>query len=395
MTKVVRVECIEVKYNHSLSKLCHQVKNLYNRANFLVKQALNKQDKCLFYYDLNTSLKNEECYRLLPAHTAQHTLKLLCRSWKAFFQATKEWKKNPESFFTKPKPPSYKSKNGEVVAILTNQQAMLKNGWIVLPKKVGFQYKTRLTAQTMIKEVRVVPRRVGYTLEIVYEKILPRLRKKFTRKGAIDLGSKNLVAFVDNLGSQPIVIKDHGKGIKSIINYYLKIQKKLREKYVQQQKHQLKQQKYLIYGQSFYHHREKFRKKLKNALHHLTRYLITLWVERALQEIVIGYNPKWKQQVNLGKKTTQMFVTIPFMKIINQLKYKGEEWGIRVVTIPEEYTSKCSFLDNEFPQERPFYEGKRFPRGLFTSVNGHTINADVNAAYNILIKKRSKSFTFT
>ena len=37
MTKVPRVECIEVNYHPALSKLCHQVKNLYNRANFLIK----------------------------------------------------------------------------------------------------------------------------------------------------------------------------------------------------------------------------------------------------------------------------------------------------------------------------------------------------------------------
>ena len=56
------------------------------------------------------------------------------------------------------------------------------------------------------------------------------------------------MTFVDNLGNQPIVIKDHGKGIKSIIHYYLKFQKKLREQYVQQQKKQLNQHQKLIYG---------------------------------------------------------------------------------------------------------------------------------------------------
>jgi putative transposase len=227
----------------------------------------------------------------------------------------------------------------------------------------------------------------------VYEKILPKKRKckRFTRKGAIDLGTINLVAFVDNLGNQPIVIKDHGKGIKSIIHYYLKFQTKLRKQYVQQQKKLLKQQKKLIYGPAYYHLREKFRKKLKDAIHKLTRYLVDLWVERDLHEVIIGYNPLWKQEVNLGKKITQMFVAIPFMKIINQLKYKGAEQGIHVATIPEEYTSKSSFLDNEFSQKRTKYGGRRAPRGLFTSAQGHVINADVNAAYNILIKSDPKA----
>ncbi len=391
MTKVLRVECIELSYHQALSTLCHQVKNLYNRANYLVKQSLNKKHKLLVYYDLNTLLKEEECYRVLPAHTAQHTLKLLCRNWKGYFQAKKEWKKNPAAFFTMPQPPNYKAKDGEVVAIFTNQQARLRNGWVVLPKKVGFYYKTRLTARTKLKEVRIVPRRVGYTLELVYEKALPKLRKRLTRKGAIDLGSINLVTFVDNLGTQPIVIKDHGKGIKSIIQYYLKKQTQLRLHYVQQQRKQLKKQNILTYGPAYYILREKWRKKLKDAIHKLTRYLVDLWVERNLHEVIIGYNEKWKQNVHFWKKITQMFVSIPFMRIINQLKYKAAERGIKVDLIPEQYTSKSSFLDNEFPKKRIKYVGRRIERGLFRSAQGHLINADVNAAYNILVKSDPKA----
>ncbi|MCE7738172.1 MAG: IS200/IS605 family element transposase accessory protein TnpB [Candidatus Heimdallarchaeota archaeon] len=391
MTQVLRVECIEVSYHPALSKLCHQVKNLYNRANFLIKTSLNKQNKLLYYYDLNTLLKEEECYKVLPAHTAQHTLKLISRNWKAYFQAIKEWKINPTAFFAIPHPPNYKPKDGEVVAIFTNQQARIKNGWLVLPRKVGFYYKTRLAALTKLREVRIIPRRVGYTIELVYLKNLPKNKKNSRRKGAIDLGMTNLVTFVDNLGNQPIVIKDHGKGIKSITQYYLKNQTKLREQYVQQQRQQLETKNKLQYGTSFYLLREKWRKKLKDAIHQLTHYLVELWVERDIHEVVIGYNQKWKQGVHFWKKVTQMFVTIPFMRIINMLKYKAAERGINVELIPEEYTSKCSFLDNEFPQSRPKYAGKRVSRGLFRSAQGYLINADVNAAYNILIKSDPKA----
>jgi putative transposase len=72
------------------------------------------------------------------------------------------------------------------------------------------------------------------------------------------------------------------------------------------------------------------------------------------------------------------------------LKYKGAERGINIETIPERYTSKCSFLDNEFPQAHSKYEGRRLTRGLFRSTQGYLINADVNAAYNILVKSDPK-----
>ncbi len=54
--------------------------------------------------------------------------------------------------------------------------------------------------------------------------------------------------------------------------------------------------------------------------------------------------------------------------------------------VPEDYNSKSSFLDNEFPQQRTKYEGKHSTRGVFTSANRHKVNADVNATYNILVK---------
>ncbi|MCG3257925.1 MAG: transposase [Candidatus Heimdallarchaeota archaeon] len=391
MTKVLRVECIELNYHSALSKLCHQVKNLYNRANFLVKTSLQKNKKLLFYYELNNLLKQEECYKNLPVHTAQHSIKLLCRNWKGFFRAIKEWETNPETFFTKPQPPNYKAKNGELVAIFTNQQARIVNGWLVLPKKVGFYYKTRLSPLTKLREVRIVPRRVGYTIELVYQKILPKMSKQSKRKGAIDLGMTNLVTFVDNLGNQPIVIKYTGKGIKSITQYYLKKQKQLQEQYVQQQKKLLKEKSKVSYGPAYYKLREKWRRKLKDTLHKLTIYLVNLWVKRELHEVIIGYNEMWKQEVHFWKKTTQIFVSIPYRRIITMLKYKAAENEINVVLIPEEYTSKCSFLDNEFPEKQQTYVGRRVTRGLFKSANGHIINADVNAAFNILIKSDPKA----
>ena len=97
MVKFLRTEIVEVRSNNSLSKLCHLTKNLYNRANYLIKEE-KKKGFNLEYFDLDKLLKKEDWYKLLPAHTAQHTLKILCRNWKAFSQAMKEWKKNPKRF---------------------------------------------------------------------------------------------------------------------------------------------------------------------------------------------------------------------------------------------------------------------------------------------------------
>ncbi|MCE7749325.1 MAG: IS200/IS605 family element transposase accessory protein TnpB [Candidatus Heimdallarchaeota archaeon] len=387
MVKVLRTELMEVKFNKELSRLCHQTKNLYNRANFLIKEQNKEKRNFPSFNDLDRTLKGEECYKILPAHTAQHTLKLLTRNWKAFFQAMKEWKKNPKKFLSKPCSPHFKRPKAETVAIFSNQQVRIVNGWLKLPKKVNFTIKTRLTANNDLREVRIIPRGVGYTVEIVYFKSLHKLRKKFpSRKCAIDLGLTNLITFVDNIGNKPIVIKDEGRGIKSLTQYYLKEVKRMQQQYAEQQRVQLKQKNKLIYGKSFHHLRQLWRWKMKDWLHKVSRFIVDLCDERGLHTIYIGYNPLWKQQLKLRKKTTQLFVIVPFNRLIALLSYKAEERGITVELVEESYTSKCSFLDNEFPQKYTKYRGKRVKRGLFSSGTGVLINADVNAAFNILLK---------
>ena len=386
MQEVLRSELMETGKSKELSLLCHQAKNLYNRALYLYRQQ-KAQGNYLNYYQLNTLLRSEQCYTLLPVHTAQHTLKLLIRNWKSFYQTRKQWKTNPQAFLGPPQPPKYKKPKGEMIAILTNQQVRIKEGFLLLPKKVGWKIKTRLTSMAKVREVRIIPRGVGYTMEVVYLKLFPRpVRKNKKRKGAIDLGLTNLVTFVDNIGSRPIVVKDEGKGVKSLTQYYLKRTKELQEQYARQQHQQLKNKNRLVYGQTYYRLKEIWRRKVKNYFHHLSRYLVHLWKERGLHTIYIGYNPLWKQQLRLRKKTTQMFVIIPFHQLINLLEYKAAEEGIKVELVEEDYTSKCSFLDNEPVQKHSLYKGKRVKRGLFRSATGQLINADVNGAYNILIK---------
>ncbi len=125
---------------------------------------------------------------------------------------------------------------------------------------------------------------------------------------------------------------------------------------------------------------------MKDWLHKVSKFLVDLWETRGLHTVFIGYNPLWKQLIRLRKKTTQMFVSIPFEKLIKILQYKAEEKGMKVEKIEESYTSKCSFLDNESPQKQTKYKGIRVHRGLFRSAISVLINADVNAAYNILLK---------
>ena len=88
----------------------------------------------------------------------------------------------------------------------------------------------------------------------------------------------------------------------------------------------------------------------------------------------------------MGAKNNQNFVSIPFDKFIQMLTYKCKLKCINVILNEESYTSKCSFIDNEQICKHEVYLGKRVKRGLFKSNSDKTINADINASFNILRK---------
>lgn len=95
---------------------------------------------------------------------------------------------------------------------------------------------------------------------------------------------------------------------------------------------------------------------------------------------------RWKDSIDLGKKTNQNFVSIPFYKFINMLRYKCKMSGIILAEQEESYTSKCDSLAFEEIKKHKSYKGNRTHRGLFISSAGKAINADINGALNILRK---------
>ena len=373
--RVTRIEQIWLKQHKTFSWLCHLSKNLYNEGNYLIRQEFFNHNKWIRYNSLYHLLKTSDNYHRLPAQTAQQVLKILDRSWKAFFSAIKAWKKDKSRFNGRPKPPGYKPKNGEFLLVFTNQQVKIKNSILLFPKKVSFKLKTRLHDKPDIREVRIIPKGVGYVVEIVYKKeIHPKPLNK-DNIVAIDLGVRNLITMVNNNGFKPFVIK--GGIAKTINQYYNKERARIQSTYDRQG---------IKTGKAIQKLTNKRNKKLNDYFHKTSRKIVEYCVINDIGTVVIGYNPDWKQNCRLGKRNTQNFVTIPYSKLIQQLDYKAEEQGITVIKQEESYSSKCSFLDNEPIEHHNRYLGRRITSGLFKSHKGTIINADMNGAYNILKK---------
>ena len=108
----------------------------------------------------------------------------------------------------------------------------------------------------------------------------------------------------------------------------------------------------------------------------------------------------------MGFKQRQNFAYIPYLKLIEMIKYKADLVGINVSIIRESHTSKCSSVDFESIEHHDDYKGVRGvsrrgknkkrliakgeseyktyqARGLFRTREGYIIHSDVNGSYNI------------
>lgn len=386
--KVQRVEKHVIKPNHRyyrmLDNFCFFSKNLYNHANYIVRNEFIKNHVIPSYGDLDKILKSDKDYpdykKMPTAQSAQQLLRQLIHDWTSFFHAIQDWANHKEKYLGRPKLPKYKKKEGRTLLILTNQNAKLKGTVITFPKSFqGFTLKTTCSEKENFlgfHQIRILPRNNFITIEVVYSIEIEELQPKNGTYCSIDLGIDNLAAVVNNIGKKSYVI--NGRGLKSINQYYNKqirhykeISKRMNDKDT------TKRMKNIT---------AKRNRKIADGLHKASRYLVNDCIEKGIPTIIIGYNENWKQACHMGKRTNQNFVGIPIKKFIEMIEYKAREVGIEVVLQEESYTSGTSFLDGEKPNKQNYKKSRRIHRGLFISNEGKKINADVNAAYQIMKK---------
>ena len=60
--------------------------------------------------------------------------------------------------------------------------------------------------------------------------------------------------------------------------------------------------------------------KINDYLHKASKKIIDFCKDNNINTIIIGQNKGWKKEVNLGTKTNQSFVQIPFTKFIQMTK---------------------------------------------------------------------------
>lgn len=372
------------KYYDLLDEFCFKSKNLYNYANYIIRQEFVNNGKWIRYNDLDKLLKQEGNnfdYRNMPSSaTSQQCLRLLDKNWTSFFRAIKDYNKNPNKYLGRPKLPKYKSKNGRNILILTYVNCKINKGIIKFPKTFkGFYLKTKVNN---LQQVRFIPKDKCIVVEVVYKVNDVEELIDNGRCVGIDLGLDNFVTITNNCGLIPLVI--NGKGLKSINQYY--------NKQMSHYKSIAKRVNNLDYSNRMRKLTFKRNNKVEDYIHKASRFIVDYCRNNEINTIIIGNNKNWKQNSKMSKRVNQNFINIPYYNFIQKVKYKAEEFGIQVIITEESYTSGTSFLDNELPIKENYNKSRRKHRGLFVSNNGIKINADVNGSYQIIKKVFPKAF---
>lgn len=387
MIEKQRVERHIIKPTHvlynTIDDYCFKVKNLYNYANYIMRQEFINNNKVIKEYDLSKMCQPTDCYREIMGQTAQQTIKLLSKNWKSFLVAIKDWSKHKEKYSGRPKLPKYRHKTkGRYVAVFTNQNCKVVDGNFIKFPKCFNQYMLPTKIHGKLKQVRIIPRNNRYIIEVVYTTTVEELKEDNGRHMSIDIGLDNLATIVSNTGMKPVVI--NGKGLKSINKYYNKqkahyqeVTKRMNDKYNTKRMNRMNNKRNDI---------------IDNLMHKSSKKVIDLALENNISIIVVGNNKDWKRGSGMSKKVNQSFVGIPHQRFIEMIQYKAEKYGISVKLVEESYTSGTSFLDNELPIKENYDKSRRIYRGLFKSNSGILINADVNGAYQIMKKVFPNAF---
>jgi putative transposase len=325
-------------------------------------------------YFLCWHMKTHDVYKAMPYATcSQICIQEKCRQWKSFYKAKTEYSKNPDKFLGAPKKPGYLDPvKGRGALVITSQNfSVAENGLIAMP---GFLKGIKIKAKhRSVRQIRVRTDKNSIRIMLMYEQETAKTKEGGNIMG-IDLGVDNLLTAALSTADSPFII--NGRPLKSINRYYNK-----KKAYLQAI---AKKSNRLDITNRMERLTERRNNKVKDYLHKASRKVITLAKKCSVNHIIIGNNKGWKQNAELGKRTNQTFVSIPFRMLIDMICYKAQLSGIKVSVVKESYTSGTSYLDDEIPDKDFYDSSRRVKRGMFKSNRGILINADVNAAYQIM-----------
>ena len=351
-------------------------------------------------------------YRSFHSHVIQNAVSDCCEAWNGYFESRKTYTAS-SGHTGSPRIPGYRKSGGRSTAVFSNQACSIKNGRLFFPYAVveegkkrvrpsvdvsGLPHasKTKRGSKEKLIEVRAVPYFGAYQIQVVTDDgireddLLPKEKDIIGADGnpagvmMLDPGLDNFASMADNKGNTPIVVK--GGAIKACNQWFNKRMAFLRSE-------QMKGHDPKTYNPPVTRQMERISRKrdafLRDTFYKYAHYICRTMEERGLSYLIIGYNKGQKKDIDLGRKTNQSFVQVPFVRFRRILQTVCVRYGIRVILQEESYTSKACFGNRDcIPTygkedvENISFTGKRIKRGLYHQDDGKVMNADINGAAN-------------
>lgn len=82
--------------------------------------------------------------------------------------------------------------------------------------------------------------------------------------------------------------------------------------------------------------------QVRDYLNKTARFIVNHCIQNSISNLIVGYNPGIKQEINIGGRNNQIFVQIPFHSLRSKLKAMCESYGMNYREQEESYT--CDIL---------------------------------------------------
>ncbi|NEO00531.1 MAG: IS200/IS605 family element transposase accessory protein TnpB [Moorea sp. SIO3I7] len=340
------------------------------------------------YAELCRELKDNPHYKAMAAQSAQQTLKSVAESITSYNQLVGLYYKGQVD---RPKLLRYRKKGGLAAVTFPRQALTYKEGLFCpsISKESKPDLLTKITLQApdfidpdWVNEVTVRPYLgqlwIDWVIDDGKKPVESNPNLDYSQAWSFDHGGDNWLTGVSTHGKSLII---DGRKLKSMNQGYARLVAKYKTGKPE-----------FYWDSNLDRVQRKRNNQMRDAINKAARFIINRCLSDRVGNLIIGWNERQKDSINIGKRGNQNFVVIPTKRLINRLEQLCPEYGIKLTITEEAYTSKASCLDKDsLPNygEKPKNwkpSGKRVKRGLYKTSSGCLINADCNGATNIARK---------
>ncbi len=375
-----------------LTFLCEQSNSLYNCGLYWGRQIFFKTGRIISKFEPIYEVGDNIHAKAMPSVPAQQTLLSVSEAFKSFKELSHKFVIGELDF--RPRPPDYRLSGGLFKVAYPNtgsQRPKLSEDGQTLTFSLGNQVNRWFGVKSFnlpmpaklkyfkVLEFTILPKNGAFYLEASYEIEKESQELNINEALGIDLGcASNLMACVDTLGNSFLVDSKQAKAMNQLYN-----------KRIAQRKKSKSQDYWDVVCDAITRKRNN---QMRDMVNKAAKLVIDHCILHKLGTLVIGWNIGIKDECDMGKRENQKFVQMPLAKLKTRISQLCELHGIRFIETEEANTSVASYLDGDsLPKhgQKPKgwkASGKRSLRGLYTTADKSKVNADLNAAANILRK---------